>query len=52
VTTAGEAFDAPGFLRISYANSLERLEEAVRRIRTFVAALDAEKGVGSLFAES
>jgi aspartate aminotransferase len=52
VTTAGEAFDAPGFLRISYANSLERLEEAVRRIRAFVAALDAEKGVGSLFAES
>ena len=30
VTTAGEAFDAPGFLRISYANSLERLKEAVR----------------------
>jgi aspartate aminotransferase len=52
VTTAGEAFDAPGFLRISYANSIERLDEAVRRIRAFVAALDAEKGVGSLFAES
>ena len=33
VTTAGEAFDAPGFLRISYANSLERLKEACDRAR-------------------
>ena len=32
VTTAGEAFDAPGFLRISYANSLERLKEACDRL--------------------
>jgi aspartate aminotransferase len=39
--TAGEAFDAPGFLRISYATSMDRLEEGVRRIRAFVAALDA-----------
>jgi aspartate aminotransferase len=45
VTTAGEAFDAPGFLRISYANSLERLEEAVRRLNAFVAALDARTAV-------
>jgi aspartate aminotransferase len=39
--TAGEAFDAPGFLRISYATSMERLEEGVKRIRAFVGALDA-----------
>jgi aspartate aminotransferase len=32
VTTAGEAFDAPGFLRISYATSLERLREGVTRL--------------------
>jgi aspartate aminotransferase len=40
VTTAGEAFDAPGFLRISYANSLERLREAVNRIGAFVQKLE------------
>jgi aspartate aminotransferase len=45
VTTPGEAFDAPGFLRISYANSLERLEEAVRRLNAFVARTTS--GVGS-----
>jgi aspartate aminotransferase len=36
--TPGEAFDAPGFLRLSYATSLDRLEEGVARIRRFVAA--------------
>ena len=35
--TPGEAFDAPGFLRISYATSVERLQEGVRRIQAFVA---------------
>jgi len=38
--TPGEAFDAPGFVRISYATSVERLEEAARRIEHFVQALD------------
>jgi aspartate aminotransferase len=38
--TAGEAFDAPGFVRISYATSEERLREGVRRIHAFVEALD------------
>ena len=33
VTTPGEAFDAPGFLRLSYATSLDRLREGVRRLR-------------------
>jgi aspartate aminotransferase len=28
----GEAFGAPGFLRISYATSIERIEEGLRRI--------------------
>jgi aspartate aminotransferase len=35
VTTAGEAFDAPGFLRLSYATSLDRLEEGIRRLLRF-----------------
>jgi len=46
VTTPGEAFDAPGFLRISYANSLERLREAATRIAAFVKTLEADT-VGS-----
>jgi len=41
VTTAGEAFDAPGFLRISYANSLERLKEASDRLSAFVKKYEA-----------
>jgi aspartate aminotransferase len=32
VTTAGEAFDAPGFIRLSYATSLDRLREGVTRL--------------------
>ncbi|HXE79342.1 MAG TPA: pyridoxal phosphate-dependent aminotransferase [Vicinamibacterales bacterium] len=39
--TAGEAFEAPGFLRISYATSMERLKEGADRIRSFIARLDA-----------
>ena len=35
VTTAGEAFDAPGFLRLSYATSLERLREGITRLIRF-----------------
>ena len=34
--TAGEGFDAPGFFRISYATSLDRLREGVTRIHEFV----------------
>jgi aspartate aminotransferase len=36
--TPGEAFDAPGFLRISYAASMEDLERGSRRILEFLAA--------------
>jgi aspartate aminotransferase len=39
VLTAGEAFDAPGFVRLSYAASMETLEEAARRIHAFVTSL-------------
>jgi aspartate aminotransferase len=34
--TPGEGFDAPGFLRLSYATSIERLKEGVDRIFSFV----------------
>ena len=34
--TAGEGFDAPGFLRISYATSMDRLREGSTRILEFV----------------
>ncbi len=36
--TAGEAFDAPGFLRISYATSLDRLRAGVTRLKHFAAS--------------
>jgi len=35
VTTPGEAFDAPGFIRLSYATSLDRLREGVTRLIRF-----------------
>jgi aspartate aminotransferase len=39
---AGEAFGAPGFARISYATSMERIDEGLRRIeRYFAAAVSA-----------
>ena len=34
--TPGEAFDAPGFVRISYATSMENLREGSRRMLEFV----------------
>jgi aspartate aminotransferase len=39
VTTAGEAFDAPGFIRLSYANSLERLREGATRLIRFARSV-------------
>ena len=35
---AGEAFGAPGNLRISYATSIERIDEGLRRIERFLTA--------------
>jgi aspartate aminotransferase len=40
--TPGEGFDAPGFFRLSYATSIERLKEGCDRIKTFVAKLESE----------
>jgi aspartate aminotransferase len=35
--TPGEAFDAPGFVRLSYATSMDTLREGSRRLLEFVA---------------
>ena len=37
----GEAFGAPGYLRLSYATSLERIEEGLRRLEGFFARAEA-----------
>jgi len=37
----GDAFGAPGYLRISYATSLERIEEGLRRIQRFLVGAAA-----------
>jgi aspartate aminotransferase len=39
VTTAGEAFDAPGFIRLSYANSLDRLREGATRLIRYARSI-------------
>ena len=38
VVTPGEAFEAPGYLRISYATSMEQLREGANRILRFASA--------------
>ena len=37
--TPGDAFGAPGHLRLSYATSMEKLEAGVERMRSVVANL-------------
>ncbi len=37
--TPGEAFDAPGFVRLSYAASIDRLREGAERLKRFAANL-------------
>ena len=39
VTTPGEAFEAPGHLRLSYATSLDRLHEGATRLMRFARRL-------------
>lgn len=36
ILTPGEAFDAPGFVRLSYATSLEKLREGVSKLIAFL----------------
>ena len=37
----GESFGAPGFLRLSYATSIERIEEGLRRLEKFLSRAEA-----------
>jgi aspartate aminotransferase len=39
--TPGEGFDSPGFFRLSYATSIERLKEGCDRIQAFVQKLES-----------
>ena len=39
--TPGEGFDAPGFFRLSYATSIDRLQEGGNRLRNFVKKLES-----------
>jgi aspartate aminotransferase len=41
--TPGEAFDAPGFIRISYAASMDVLERGAAKIIDYVRSLDRRK---------
>jgi aspartate aminotransferase len=41
--TPGEAFDAPGFIRLSYATSIGELQRGAERILTFVGSLDSRR---------
>jgi aspartate/methionine/tyrosine aminotransferase len=38
--TPGEAFDSPGFIRISYATSLAELKRGTAKLLEFVRALE------------
>jgi aspartate aminotransferase len=37
----GDAFGAPGYLRLSYATSIERIEEGLRRLEKFFSRAEA-----------
>jgi aspartate aminotransferase len=43
--TPGEAFDAPGFFRLSYATSMEELRRGSERIIAFVRSLEGRKAM-------
>lgn len=43
VVTPGEAFDAPGYVRLSYATSMQQLEEGAARLLRFAESLQPAK---------
>ena len=47
--TPGEAFDAPGFIRISYATSLGELERGTERIIEYVRGLERPSNAAASF---
>jgi aspartate aminotransferase len=47
VVVPGEAFDAPGYIRISYATSMDRLREGATRILRFAESLQPSGAAAS-----
>jgi aspartate aminotransferase len=45
--TPGEGFDAPGYLRISYATSMEQLREGATRILRYAESIQPAKATAS-----
>jgi aspartate aminotransferase len=43
--TPGEAFDAPGFLRLSYATSLDVLQRGTEKLLAFMRSMEGRKAV-------
>jgi aspartate aminotransferase len=43
VVVPGDAFGTPGYLRLSYATSIERIEEGLRRLEKFFAMAEAAR---------
>ncbi|MEP6918005.1 MAG: pyridoxal phosphate-dependent aminotransferase [Acidobacteriota bacterium] len=43
--TPGEAFDSPGFFRLSYATSMHELQRGTERILAFVRSLEGRKAL-------
>jgi aspartate aminotransferase len=43
VVTPGEAFDAPGYVRLSYATSMQQLQEGAERILRFAESLQPSR---------
>ena len=47
VVTPGEGFDAPGYLRISYATSMDQIREGTTRILRFAESLQPARAAAS-----
>jgi aspartate aminotransferase len=43
VAVPGDAFGTPGYIRISYATSIERIEEGLRRLEKFCTMAEATR---------
>jgi aspartate aminotransferase len=41
VVVPGDAFGTPGYIRISYATSIDRIEEGLRRLEKFFATAES-----------
>jgi hypothetical protein len=43
VCVPGDAFGTPGYIRLSYATSIDRIEEGLRRLEKFFATAEAAR---------